>query len=233
MAPFALEPKLSAVGSEQLRLRLQKWQAEQDLQRSYKTHRRLQQRNIELREQLDCMYEDEQMHEYHHLKQMEHLYRTSIAGPGQEASVPISGVTMDTVFIHHAQQQPVSTSLPGQVAPVPISGASVSQVFTHHGLQDQPVLSSFATAAPSISPVVLHRPSPDISPSLPHPSNSGTTNQMQHLSEVPMVVLPIFPDPGHFQHYDQYLYAHEYWVRWHQVTAPDSLNMFNIYQVTN
>ena len=72
MAPFivpsVLEPELSAVGKEKLELRLQEWQAKQDQLKWKKTGHRLHQKNIDLKAQLDHMYEEEHRHEQHHPK---------------------------------------------------------------------------------------------------------------------------------------------------------------------
>ena len=77
MAPFfvpmEIEPELSAVGKEKLALRLQEWQSQQDLHKWKKTQHRFLQRNIELREQLDHIYEEELRHNQHHKQQLDHL----------------------------------------------------------------------------------------------------------------------------------------------------------------
>ena len=73
MSPLALEPQFSQFGSEQLRLRLLEWQAEQDLHKRKTTKDRLHQKNIQLKEQLDIVYEEEQQYERHHLQELEQL----------------------------------------------------------------------------------------------------------------------------------------------------------------
>ena len=73
MSPLALEPEFSQFGSEQLRLRLLEWQAEQDHHKRSNTKDRLHQKNIQLKEQLDIVYEEEQKYERHHLQEMEQL----------------------------------------------------------------------------------------------------------------------------------------------------------------
>ena len=107
MAPLALEPKLSAMGSEQLQVRLQEWQTQQDLQKVHKTKSRLQQRNLELREQLDRIYEEEHLHEIQHSQQLEHIIQTSVAQPIQADTFPNQGLTM---IVHHDQQQVLPSS---------------------------------------------------------------------------------------------------------------------------
>ena len=82
MAPLALEPELSAMGSDQLRLRLQEWQAQQDFQKGHKAQNLLQQRNLELRNQLDHIYEQEHLSECHHLQQMERIFNSPKAQAG-------------------------------------------------------------------------------------------------------------------------------------------------------
>ena len=168
MAPFIvpsiLEPELSAVGKEKLELRLQEWQAQQDLQKWKKTQHRLHQINLELREQLDNMYEEEHRDEQHHRQQLEHLSMATVPQP--------------------VQLDPYSCS----VTPV-----------TH----------------------------------IPTLAFSQPLFKLNPVSEVPFVVLPILPVPEQFQSYDHYLGAYYFWLSWHCVTAPGSLDKFNIFQTVN
>ena len=177
MAPFIvpsiLEPELSAVGKEKLELRLQEWQAQQDLQKWKKTQHRLHQRNLELREQLDTMYEEKHRDEQYHKQQLGHLSMTTVP-------------------------QPVQLDL-----------------YSH-----------------SFTPLT-HIPTPVFSQPLPCLSHSITRSKLNPVSEVPVVVLPIFPVPEQFQSYDHYLGAYYFWLSWHCVTAPGSLDKFNIFQTVN
>ena len=185
MYTFALYPELSDIGTEKVQLRLQEWQSKQDLQKHQTTLHRLQLRNLELREQLECMYEEEQTHEHHHLRKMENLYRTSAA------------------------QSVLVASFHNEGAAVVGPGTKISP------------------------PFVSHLPSPSISPPNTSAANPGTPFPMQPLSEVPMVTLPVFPVPEQYQSYEQYLMEHKDWLRWHQITAPHSLETFNIYETVN
>ena len=86
MSPLALEPQFSQFGSEQLRLRLLEWQAEQDIHKRKTTKEKLHMKNIQLKEQLDIVYEEEQQYERHHRQELEQL--NSFASPPPMSPVP-------------------------------------------------------------------------------------------------------------------------------------------------
>ena len=92
MSPLALEPEFSQFGSAQLRLRLLEWQSEQDHNKRTTTKERLHQKNIQLKEQLDNVYEEEQQYERRHLQELEQLKGEcsphSFASPPPMSPVP-------------------------------------------------------------------------------------------------------------------------------------------------
>ena len=105
MSPLALEPEFSQFGSEQLRLRLLEWQSEQDHHKRMTTKERLHQKNIQLKDQLDIVYEEEQQYELRHLQDMEQL----------------KGGCSPLLFASPPPMSPVPQVLSNNIAPVAIS----------------------------------------------------------------------------------------------------------------
>ena len=216
MAPYfvpqVLEPELSVVGREQLELRLQEWQAQQDLSKWKKTQHRLHQRNLELKEELNQIYQEEQRHEQHHMEELRHFTKSTAAAPQlDQCPSPLSPV--------------ISQSLPFP----PIPGITCPQL--------QPV--SSVTSVPIVQPLqcssnpVRSQLQPSSAVSVVQPLQSSPNlvrSQVQPASPVPMIVLPILPIPEQFQSYTQYLEAFSFWCRWHCATDPNSLGLFHIYQ---
>ena len=100
MSPLALEPQFSQFGSEQVRLRLLEWQAEQDLHKRKTTKEKLHLKNIQLKEQLDIVYEEEQQYERHHLQELEQLKSPhSFASPPPMSPVPQAPVAVSKPII--------------------------------------------------------------------------------------------------------------------------------------
>ena len=207
MAPYfvpqVLEPELSVVGREQLELRLQEWQAQQDLSKWKKTQHRLHQKNLELREELNQIYQEEQRHEQHHMEELQHFTKSTAAAP-QLDQCP-SALSPD-----------ISQSLPFQ----PIPGVTNPQL--------QPV-----SSVPIVQPPVRSQLQPSRAVSMVQSlqcSPNLVRSQVQPASPVPMIVLPILPIPEQFQSYTQYLEAFSFWYRWHCATDPNSLGLIHIYQ---
>ena len=194
------------MGSEQLRVRLQEWQTQQDLQKFYKTKSHLQQRNLELREQLDRIYEEEHIHEIQHSQHMERIMQASAVQSIHADTFHNQELTM---IVNHDQQEVLPPSSYVTISP-----------------STSPFMEVHATSpiSPSIVPYSLPYSGPatiqmiPVSPPTP-----------QHPIGLPMFVLPILPVPEQFQSYGQYLQAHEFWLKWHQKNAPCSLNTFGIY----
>ena len=131
---------------------------------------------------------------------------------------------MTTMLAHDQHQVMPSSSI--AVSPT-ISPLAVHSTFS--------VISplNHTTVSPSVSPYSPQFSTTLVSSPLTKPVIPVNPSTLQPQLTIPMFVLPVLPITEQFQSYVQYLEAYDFWLRWHQVNAPGSLNTFSMCQFMN